>query len=368
VRDIEVFQVKVNARGNWVIVRVSTNGGVRGLGECSQGGPDEGTLEFVKRFFGLLHGRNVHDIDAFRQACEPEIARGGLQAQAAFGSLEQALWDIRGQLFDVPVFELLGGRVQPKIRVYANINRSTTDRSPEDFARLASKAVKDGYNAVKLAPFDDMPRDLSDRPRIEEFIKLGLARAAAVRQTIGPDRDLLIDVHSHLDVERGLDLLQGIEPLKLFWIEEVTPAKPVSGLAAIRRAATGKMRTAGGELIYATKGFYPYITGGAVDVVMPDVKYCGGLGEMKLIAGLAEGAGLLVSPHSPAGPVGEVAGAHAAATMPNFLILELAYGEVPWRAELLDPPEHVNESLLELSARPGFGVRLNERTAEKWKV
>jgi galactonate dehydratase len=119
-------------------------------------------------------------------------------------------------------------------------------------------------------------------------------------------------------------------------------------------------------LILGVKGFYPYIRGQAVDVVMPDPKFCGGLLELKKIAAMAEGAGLLASPHGPASPVGTAAAAQVCATLPNFLILEFSYGEVPWRAELIDPPEQIVDSALPLSERPGFGISINERTAKRY--
>jgi galactonate dehydratase len=99
---------------------------------------------------------------------------------------------------------------------------------------------------------------------------------------------------------------------------------------------------------------------------MPDPKYCGGLFELKKIAALAEGAGLLVSPHGPASPVGTTAAAQVSATLPNFLILEFSYGEVPWRAEIVDPPEQIAAGALSLTNRPGLGITLNERTARKF--
>src|SRR2546425_3564598 len=99
---------------------------------------------------------------------------------------------------------------------------------------------------------------------------------------------------------------------------------------------------------------------------MPDVKFCGGMLELKKISAMAEGAGLQTSPHGPASPVGNIAAAHVCATMTNFLILEFSYGEVPWRAELLDPPEQIVDSALHLSDRPGFGVVLNEKTAARY--
>ena len=122
------------------------------------------------------------------------------------------------------------------------------------------------------------------------------------------------------------------------------------------------MPTAGGENFYGVRGFYPYIAAGAVDTVMPDVKYCGGVLELKKIAALAEGAGLKVSPHGPASPVGNAAALQVCATLPNLSLLEMAYGEVPWRAEVIEPPEAFDRGHILLSRRPGFGIKLNEKT------
>jgi galactonate dehydratase len=255
---------------------------------------------------------------------------------------------------------LFGGRLRAQIRNYANINRSVEDRTPAGFAAMAERAVRNGYDAVKLAPFDGMPRGTA----AESFTRAGIECAAAVRRAIGEKRDLLIDAHSHFDLERGLELARRMEPLKLFWLEEVTPAQPLENLAAINRAA--KMPTAGGESIYGVRGFLPYINAGAVDIAMPDVKYCGGMLELKKIAALAEAAGMPVSPHGPASPVGDFAAAHVCAGLPNFLILEYAYGEVPWRAELIDPPERLVNGCLELPERPGLGFALNDRVARRY--
>ena len=366
VSKLETFRVKVNHHGNWILVRLTTSAGVTGIGEASHGNADETPLRYLRQYFELLKDRSVHDIEAYRAAVFPLATREGQAAIVAASALEHCLWDIRGKVLGVPVYELFGGRVQPRIRNYANINRSTEPRTPEGFARMAERAVAAGFDAVKLAPFDEMPRDLADGARVEEVTRRGIACAEAVRGVLGGKRDLLIDVHSRLDVERGIELTQRLEPLNLFWLEEVTPAKPVENLARIHRAA--KMPTAGGETIFGVKGFYPYIAARAVDIVMPDIKYCGGMWEMKKIAALAEGAGQQMSPHGPASPVGNVAAAHVSATVPNFLILEFSYGEVPWRAELIDPPEQLENGALPLSTRPGFGISINEKTARKYAV
>jgi galactonate dehydratase len=366
IEDLQVFQVRVNKRGNWTIARLRTSGGVSGLGDASQSGHDDETLLYLKQFSSLLRGRGIFEAEWLRKVTAADVAQHGAPAAVAASALEQCLWDIQGKVFSVPVYELFGGRIQERIRVYANINRSTPDRTPDGFAAMASKAVAAGFDAVKLAPFDEMPRGLTDRDQIEHFTQFGISCAKSVRQTIGPNRDLLIDGHSHFNREDGLDLARRLDPLHLFWLEEVTPAKPLEDLVAINREAP--MPTAGGESIHGVAGFYPYIKGEAVDIVMPDVKVCGGMLEMKKIAAMAEGAGLLTSPHGPASPVGNLTAAHVMATVPNFNILEFSYGEVPWRAELLNPAEEVVGSSLTLSARPGLGVELNEKTAAKYSV
>jgi galactonate dehydratase len=321
-------------------------------------------VSFMQQFFERMKGRSIYDVEYLRSFGMPEAERSKLPAAIAMSALEQCLWDIRGKVFGVPTYDLFGGRIQQRIRMYANINRSTDPRTPEGFAQMAGRAVEAGFDAVKLAPFDEMPRDLSNAAVIEDFTRSGIACAEAVRRQIGPKRDLLIDVHSHLDLKRGLDLARRLEPLNLFWLEEVTPAVPVENLAAINREA--KMPTAGGETILGVKGFYPYIKAEAVDIVMPDVKYCGGMLELKKIAAMAEGAGLLTAPHGPASPVGNVAAAHVCATLANFHMLEFSYGEVPWRAELINPPERIVDSALPLGEAPGFGIELNEKTAAKY--
>jgi galactonate dehydratase len=366
VADLEIFQVKVNHRGNWILVRLRTNTGLTGIGEASHGG-DEGVVGLLHKFFDRMQGRSIFDLEWLRSQAEPEVKESGVTAAIALSGIEQCLWDIHGKALGVPVHDLLGGCLHSRIRNYANINRSVVDRTPAGFAAMAERAIAAGFDAVKLAPFDGMPKGLKDPAKIEEFMQLGLDCAAAVRKVIGAKRDLLIDVHSHFDLAHGRDLARRFEPLNLFWLEEVTPPKPLEWLATINREA--KMPTAGGEAIYSVRGFYPYIAGGAVDIVMPDVKMCGGVLELKKIAALAEGAELLVAPHGPASPVGNVVAAHVCATMPNFHILEFSYGEVPWRAQVIDPPEDVQKGgYLAFTGKPGYGIDLNEKTLAAHKV
>ena len=377
INRLEVFQIRVNKRGNWILPRLSTTNGLSGLGDASQSLNDPQCLAYLKQFADLLKGRPAFDVEWFRKAVAPILAKTGgygrTPAAVAASALEQCLWDIQGKALSLPAHDLMGGRIQTRIRLYANINRSADPRDPQGFAAMAERAAADGFDAVKLAPFDDMPHDLhvlpnggADRAAFEAEMEKGIACARAVRQTIGATRDLLIDAHSHFTLSEGIDLMARMRPLNLYWLEEVTPARKFEDLAIIRKAAP--MPTAGGEGVQGVEGFLAYIKAGAADILMPDVKVCGGMLELKKIAAMAEGAGLLCSPHGPASPIGNAAAAHVIATIPNFNILEFSYGEVPWRAELVDPPERLDKGALLLNRRPGLGHSLNEKIAAKYAV
>lgn len=364
INDLDIFQVRVNHRGNWVIIRLRTKGGMAGIGDASHGGNDARTIEHLQHLIGLLRGRSIFDVEWFRQQGVALVERTGGAARSAVSALEQCLWDLIGKATGQPVHQLLGGALRNRIPLYANINRSADPRTPEGFAAMARRAVEAGFDAIKLAPFDEMPRQPMEGADIAEGVRHGLACAQAVRDAIGPTRKLMIDVHSRFTLKQGLELLPRFEPLDLYWLEEVTAEDGFADLAAINRAA--RMTTAGGEALYGIDAFYRYAGAQAVDILMPDVKLCGGILELKKISAIAEAAGLAVSPHGPASPVGNIAAAQVMATVPNFTMLEYAFGEVPWRAELLGPVEDVAGGALLLSPRPGFGVDLNERALRKY--
>jgi galactonate dehydratase len=124
VEDVEVFRIKVNKRGNWTIVRLNTSGGVTVLGYASQSGHDEQVLNYIRQFSSLLRGQSIFAVEWFRRATAPVIAQHGAAAAVAASALEQSLWDIQGKAFSVPTYDLFGGRIQDRIRIYANINRS----------------------------------------------------------------------------------------------------------------------------------------------------------------------------------------------------------------------------------------------------
>ena len=352
---LEIFNIAVNRRGNWIIPRIGTSAGVTGIGDASHGGPDEVKLRLIPQFFELFKKRGVFEIEAVRQEAAGVIARNGTAGAIAFSSLEQCAWDIAGKVLGLPTYALFGGKLRDTILHYANVNRALEDRSAAAFASMAGRAIDAGFDTVKISPFDE-----------RQTVEPGLERAWAVRKAIGENHGLMIDCHGRFDLKRGLALIGQLEPLKLAWLEEVTPAADFATLALIRKAE--KMPTAGGEEVFGVKGFCEYLRAGSVDIIMPDVKYGGGMLELKKIAAMAEGAGIPVAPHGPASPVGNMTAAQVCAGLPNFKILEYAFGEVPWRAELIDPPEQFTSGSLRVSDRPGHGITINEKVAAKHKA
>jgi len=368
-KSFDVLTAKVGPR-SWVLFRLTTESGLTGIGDATHNAavPTLAT-QVARRLFEGMRGRSVFEIERLRQAALPlekrsrSLGRGQQRPHAvAFAGLEQAMWDLQGKALGVPCYELFGGKLRDEVRNYANINRMTRgdERTPEGFAKNARRAVAGGFDAFKLAPFDHMPRSTPDGPERDRMTAEGLEMTAAVREAIGPERDLLLDAHGRFNREQALDVARRLEPYGLYWLEEVTPE--IDDLAAVNREA--KMSTAGGESLFGVHQFLPYVAGGAVDILMPDVKFCGGMSELKKIAALGEAAGMDVAPHGPASPVGNMAAAHVCASIPNFRILEFGYGEVPWRAESVSPAEDLRNGRLQVLDRPGIGY---EPAGPEWR-
>lgn len=366
IREIEQFLLRVNEKGHWLVVRVQTDAGLSGLGDAShsQGGLQDPAIGKIEEYAELLTGRSVYDLEWFRGQVRGDFPEFGRATSCAMSAIEQALLDIQAQAAGVPLHALFGGKLRDGVRNYANINRSTSERTPEGFARMAQAAVDANFDALKLAPYDGMPRQGS-AAEIAAHTRLGTECLRAAREVLGPERDLLVDAHNHFDLERGLELVAALESLDLYWLEE--PSRPFDVLAKILQASP--MPIAGGESLFGIEQNLEYIREDTVNILMPDIKYCGGAWELKKIASMAEAAGLGVAPHGPASPIGNMAAAQVGVTMPNFEILEMSYGDAPWRAELTDPPEPLGAGgVLTAPDAPGLGYRLNMKTVERQRV
>lgn len=374
---MELFEVKVSERGNWLFVRLRTDKGLTGLGEASHGligvglaprDADASTKAMLGKFFALVRGESPFDVEQYRTRGWKQARDGGRPGITAFSAIEQALWDLSGKALDAPVYELLGGKMRQELEVYGNINRATNgDRSPDAFARNASLVVTDGFRALKAAPFDSV-RKLSNPPaEVWKDIENGIACVEAMRKAVGPDVKLLIDCHSHFDRELSIAVAKRLEPVNLFWYEEPVDPVQVEDTRAIKNAIQQPL--SGGEVFFGMEAFAPLLKNRALAVIMPDVKHCGGVLEARHIAALAKLEGnTAVSPHNPSGPVATAASVQICAGIPNFSILEHAWNEVPWSHELVTPAEEFKKGFIAIPARPGFGIELNEKLIKRHSV
>lgn len=363
---MELLPVRATERTVWLFVRLHTDAGLQGLGEASDAfGFSNTSKDDVQRieaqlrtFFAMVEGGSPFDIAGFRNKARETAAKGPVMVATAFSAMEQAMWDLAGQALGVPVYTLLGGATRNTLPVYANINRTTKPRTPEGFAATARRAVSDGFQAVKAAPFDGFPRKGTDAA-IQEALELGIACTKAIRDAVGPSVQVMIDCHSNFTVPMSKEVAKRLEPANLAWYEEPVAPTRVADTREIKMAIRAPM--AGGEMLFGAEGFLPLCREHAVDVIMPDVKHCGGVLELTQIAAMAAADGVAVAPHNPAGPVSTAASVQVCAGMPNFQILELQWGEVDWRSDLLEPRETFVKGSIAVPDRPGFGVRLNDR-------
>lgn len=173
----------------------------------------------------------------------------------------------------------------------------------------------------------------------------------------------MVDCHSFFDVELAVRVANRLAPQRLRWYEEPVSPENIDDSLAIGRRIEQPM--AGGELLFGLSGFAPLVRRRVFDVIMPDVKHCGGLLELTRIAAVAAEEGIAVAPHNPSGPVSMAASVHASAGAPNINFLELQYGEVTWRSDVLLPPERFVDGTIEIPDRPGFGMALNDSVIAK---
>jgi len=363
ITGLDVVNVGVNRRGDWLFVRIETDEGLIGIGEASHGGGAFRDAVVTAILTHQCQPRLIgHDPTAVVEVIAALWPLGdGLAGATAVSACEQALWDIAGQAAGLPVYRLLGGPARTTIPLYANINRATTERTAESFAQNAVRAVADGFGAVKCAPFDGMDRrrvrDKDQRIRVAN----GLACVEAIREAVGPDVDVLVDCHGHFDVPTALEVAAELRTHGVTWFEEPLPSEDIDGLARLRPLVSD-LELIGGETLFGIAGFWPYLAAGIWDLIMPDVKHCGGIAALIDIARLAESRAIAIAPHNPSGPVAMVASVHAAAALPQVRSLEYAWGEVPWRGDLTMPAERIVDGQFVLPTEPGLGITLNEDT------
>ena len=355
ITDVKTFLVHPGTGKNWLFVKVETDEGVHGWGEAYTQADRDRSIEItVQQLRRYLIGRNPFDIKHFTYMAYTDFTtrRGSMEFYCAVSGIEHALWDIVGKATGQPVYNLLGGATRTQIRVYANgwaggVPGSTRRERP-------NRSWTRGFTAMKFDPFPNPWRAyISHR---EEDI--AVERVAAVREAVGPDVEILIEVHRRLAPMHAVRVAHRMEPYRPFWYEEPVSARDMAGLAEARREIDLPIVT--GEELYTKAEFRNAFEQRAADIINPDVCNCGGILELREIAAMAEVYHVAVSPHNyNSTTIGLAATVHAAAGMPNFLITEYFVNFEEVGKAIANPLTPVN-GVITLPTAPGLGVEIDE--------
>ena len=331
----QTYSGNLTGTRNWLFVKVYTDEGVVGIGECS-GWPRviETAVQDLK---ALLIGEDPQHIERLWQKMQIAIMGHGMTGTVGAGAMtgiDMALWDIKGKVLGVPVWSLLGGQVRSQVRMYAHASTPET--------ALALKAR--GVTALKCGGVSDPVRKI-----------------AALREAVGDDIDLMIDLHGPpwLTPADAATLARELEPYKLLFMEDPIAPDNLDGYRRIRDASN--IPLAAGERMTTIFGLRQLIEQELVDVVQPDTGRAGGITQMKKIAAMAEAHHIMMAPHSGSlGPVAEYAALHLLAAIPNTLFLERIEDDWEGRAHTALPALTQENGFLKVPDGPGLGVDIDE--------
>lgn len=373
--DLKITDIKAGyiRGGHSLFVKIYTNQDIVGHGEGVDATP--GTYHLVKAMGNRIKGQNPLNVNRlFEQVRKSGFFEGAQSGMfvSVLTAIETALWDVAGKALGVPVYQLLGGKFRDTVRVYMDTALYQNQLpKPEDFAKAAREAVDMGFNAVK---FDlDQANDPNKYDRFNwtaspAEIQRMYDQMAAARKEVGPNIDICADMHGRYDAVTGEKAAKILEPLNLMWLEEPIPAENANAYKKI--TASTSTPICAGENHYLAYGFRPLLESGAVDIIMPDLQKCGGLGEGQRIANLANLYYVPFAPHMVASYLGAMACAHVCASVPNFMIMEwqIYFHKDPMFKEIVTFKGDMVEKngFIRVRDVPGIGVEINEEGMKKY--
>jgi len=356
VSRVTPFLADLGGAKNLLFVKVETSDGPHGWGECyTQADRDRSIVAIVEALGRYLVGRDAAHITHFVHMAYNDFAakRGAMDFWSAVSGIEQALWDIAGKRHGVPVHTLLGGACRERVRVYAN--GWYPHGAPADYAAAAKATVARGFTALKFDPFPGPWRTHITREAEEQAI----ATVAAVREAVGPEVDLLIEVHRRLAPMHAIRIARALERFRPFWYEEPVSSTNLDALAECRRQIAIPIVT--GEELYTRMEFRRAFELRAADIVNPDVCNCGGILELRAIAQMAEPSFVTVSPHNyNSTTVGLAATVQISAAIPNFLITEYFVNFEARGREIARQAFEVRDGFIAVPQSPGLGIDLDD--------
>ena len=272
--------------------------------------------------------------------------------------METALWDILGKSLNVPVYQLLGGKVHDRVRIYVN-GWFAGAKTPKEFGEKAKIAVKKGITAMKWDPFGKSYLNISNKD-----LHTALECVAAVRDAVGDEIDLLIEGHGRFNIPTGIKIAKELEQFKPMLFEEPVPPDNLDALKAVKDKSP--VPISAGERLYTRWDYKKMFDLMAADYIQPDISHAGGIMELKKIAAEAECRYIPFAPHNPSGPVANAATLQLAAVCPNFEILEIMYSDVEWRKDVTNESLAYKDGYIEIPDKPGLGIEINEEECLKY--
>lgn len=337
------------AERNWLFVKVETDTELYGWGEATLELKERTVAEAMRELEPFILGEDPTRIEHVWQTLYRQgFWRGGVVLNSAISGIDQALWDLTGKAYGVPVYKLLGGAVRDRIRLYAHGG-----------PRQAAELREAGFTGIKSGPGVD-----TSSPRDHEVAARFVAYVRELREAAGPDIDLMIDNHGASRPAQAAQMLAALEDapeLGLLFFEEPVPPDNVDALEPLTRRGF-RTPLATGERLFTRWGFRTLLEKQLVGVIQPDLCHAGGISEVRRIAAMAETYYVQVAPHNPYGPVSTAACLHLCAAIPNFLLLEYLWNNEPWRSRVQkgDAPIRAENGYLALPETPGLGIDLDE--------
>ena len=356
----------VNARlRNWIFVRIETDQpGLTGLGEATLEFQTRAVAGAVEDLGALLLGEDPRNIEHLWQVLyRHPFFKGGIVTMSALSGIDQALHDIKARALGIPLWQLLGGRVRDRLRMYDHLGGGASDAvydsaRAESFAEKAAQSRADGFTAVKiLAVGKTAPLDGRAALRSAE------ALMAAARDGAGPDMDIMVDLHGRTTAAMAIRYAEVLKPFDPWFLEEPCQPEDPEGIARVARSTT--IPIASGERLCHRRDFLPLLQSGAIAVAQPDVCHAGGLTEVRRIAALCDTFGVVMAPHNPLGPVATMVNIHLGFATPNFLIQEVMRSDVPWRDEVVRGGAAIEGGHVLPPEGPGIGIEIDEAAAAR---
>ena len=378
ITDIEPLHGQGSIVGSWIFAKVTTDEGIVGYGEGTRH-PGPVMMEAIKWLKPYVIGMSPFDIEQICWAIHAQTKADGFGIfSSARSAIESACWDIMGKAVGKPVYELLGGKVWERARIYTHIGGGSQvtqmgieegTKASDDFGAIAERAAdlkSRGFTAVKTFQWgryaqhgttityaEWRPNYQMDRHSVLKTVE----KVAFIREQLGDDIEIALDVHG-LNLMSSVRLAKAMEPFDLLWYEE--PLDPFNLAALEQIRANTNIPIAMSEQLYTTYDMAQLIASKTTDVFMTDVQWNGGVSRTKKLAAMAEAQFMPITFHNTNGPLATIIDAHIAVTLPNFINFEFMDPDVPWRDEVITEPLQIEDGHVVLNGKPGWGVDLNE--------